>query len=49
VLRGKNKAIYTPSMDTGDFVVIVNAEKIVLTGNKRTRRCTITTAVIRAA
>ncbi|MBF8273489.1 MAG: LSU ribosomal protein L13P [Magnetococcales bacterium] len=34
-LRGKHKAIYTPSMDTGDYVVIVNAEKIKLTGKKR--------------
>ena len=34
VLRGKNKAVYTPSVDTGDFVIVVNAEKIALTGNK---------------
>lgn len=34
VLRGKNKAIYTPSVDTGDFVVVVNAEKVALTGRK---------------
>ncbi|PKQ27470.1 MAG: 50S ribosomal protein L13 [Candidatus Anoxymicrobium japonicum] len=34
VLRGKDKARYTPSMDTGDFVIVVNAEKVVLTGNK---------------
>ncbi|MEO5329717.1 MAG: 50S ribosomal protein L13 [Magnetococcus sp. THC-1_WYH] len=34
-LRGKHKPIYTPSMDTGDYVVIVNAGKIKLTGNKR--------------
>jgi len=34
VLRGKHKAMYTPSMDTGDFVVVVNADKIVVTGNK---------------
>ncbi|MSN25235.1 MAG: 50S ribosomal protein L13 [Geobacter sp.] len=34
VLRGKNKAIYTPSVDTGDFVIVVNAEKIALTGHK---------------
>ena len=33
-LRGKTKATYTPFLDVGDFVVIVNAEKIVLTGNK---------------
>ena len=38
MLRGKTKAMYTPSMDTGDFVVIVNAEKIVLTGNKETQK-----------
>jgi len=34
ILRGKNKAIYTPSVDTGDFVVVLNADKLKLTGNK---------------
>lgn len=34
VLRGKNKPTYTPSVDTGDFVVVINAAKIALTGNK---------------
>ena len=34
ILRGKNKAIYTPNTDTGDFVVIVNAKKVRFTGNK---------------
>lgn len=34
ILRGKNKPIFTPNVDTGDFVIIVNAEKIVLTGKK---------------
>jgi len=34
VLRGKNKAIFTPHADTGDFVVVINAEKIKLTGSK---------------
>ncbi|MCF7848200.1 MAG: 50S ribosomal protein L13 [Kiritimatiellales bacterium] len=34
VLRGKNKPTFTPHVDTGAFVVVVNAEKIVLTGNK---------------
>jgi large subunit ribosomal protein L13 len=34
VLRGKHKTIYTPSVDAGDFVVVVNAEKLRLTGNK---------------
>jgi large subunit ribosomal protein L13 len=33
-LRGKNKPQYTPHVDTGDFVVVVNAEKVVLTGKK---------------
>lgn len=34
ILRGKHKAIYTPHVDTGDFVIIVNAEKVRLTGKK---------------
>ena len=34
VLRGKNKPIFTPHVDTGDHVIVVNAEKIVLTGKK---------------
>ena len=34
VLRGRNKPIYTPHLDTGDFVVVINAEKIRVTGNK---------------
>ena len=34
LLRGKHKAIWTPHVDTGDFVVVVNAEKVVLTGSK---------------
>jgi large subunit ribosomal protein L13 len=35
VLRGKGKAAYTPHVDTGDFVIVVNAEKIHVTGKKR--------------
>ena len=35
-LRGKHKAIYTPHVDTGDFIVVVNAEKIIMTGKKAT-------------
>ena len=35
LLRGKHKPIYAPHVDTGDFVIIVNAEKVALTGNKR--------------
>ena len=34
VLRGKNKPIYTPHIDTGDYVIVVNAEKIRVTGKK---------------
>ncbi len=34
VLRGKNKPTYTPSMDTGDYVIVVNADKISVTGKK---------------
>jgi large subunit ribosomal protein L13 len=35
VLRGKHKPTYTPHVDTGDFIVVVNAERVRLTGNKR--------------
>jgi large subunit ribosomal protein L13 len=38
ILRGKHKAIFTPHVDTGDFVIIVNAEKVKLTGNKREQK-----------
>ena len=34
ILRGKNKPIYTPNVDTGDFVIVVNADKVILTGKK---------------
>ena len=34
VLRGKHKPVYTPHVDTGDFVIVVNAAKVKLTGNK---------------
>lgn len=34
-LRGKHKAVYTPHVDTGDYIVVVNAEKVHVTGNKR--------------
>ena len=36
VLRGKNKPVYTPHVDTGDFVIIINASKITVSGNKET-------------
>jgi large subunit ribosomal protein L13 len=38
VLRGKHRADFTPHVDTGDFVVVVNAEKVVLTGRKREQK-----------
>ena len=34
VLRGKNKAIFTPHIDTGDYVIVVNADKVKVTGKK---------------
>ena len=34
VLRGKNKAIFTPHIDTGDYVIVINADKITVTGKK---------------
>src|SRR5664279_6182552 len=37
-LRGKRKPTYTPHVDTGDFVIVVNAEKIAVTGNKRAEK-----------
>lgn len=38
VLRGKNKPTFTPYLDTGDFVVVVNAEQVVMTGNKESQK-----------
>ncbi|MDA1044625.1 MAG: 50S ribosomal protein L13 [Verrucomicrobia bacterium] len=38
VLRGKNKPTFTPHVDTGDFVVVVNAEKVTLTGKKEEQK-----------
>ncbi len=34
ILRGKNKTIFTPNVDCGDYVIVINADKVVLTGNK---------------
>ena len=36
ILRGKNKPVYTPHMDAGDFVVVINAEQVMVTGKKET-------------
>ena len=38
VLRGKDKPVYTPHLDAGDFVIVINAEKIVLSGKKETNK-----------
>jgi large subunit ribosomal protein L13 len=38
ILQGKNKPTYTPHVDTGDFVVVINADKVALTGSKLTKK-----------
>ena len=38
VIRGKNKAIFTPNMDTGDFVIVVNADKVRVTGKRQSMK-----------
>ncbi len=38
LLRGKHKAIFAPHVDTGDFVIIINAEKVAISGNKRNNK-----------
>jgi len=38
ILRGKHKPIYTPHVDTGDFIIVINAEKVVLTGKKLSQK-----------
>ncbi|HQP12891.1 MAG TPA: 50S ribosomal protein L13, partial [Candidatus Omnitrophota bacterium] len=38
LLRGKHKTIFTPHLDTGDFVVIINADKVKFTGKKATQK-----------
>jgi large subunit ribosomal protein L13 len=38
ILRGKNKPTYTPHLDTGDFVIVINAEQIEVTGRKRSQK-----------
>ena len=39
ILRGKHKPTFTPHVDTGDFVIVINADKIVLTGKKLDQKC----------
>lgn len=38
VIRGKNKALFTPNMDAGDFVVVINADKIRMTGKRESQK-----------
>ncbi len=38
ILRGRNKPVYTPHLDAGDFVIVINAEKVLLTGKKETNK-----------
>ncbi|MDO8310116.1 MAG: 50S ribosomal protein L13 [Actinomycetota bacterium] len=38
LLRGKHKPIFAPHVDTGDFVIVINADKVVLTGNKKQQK-----------
>ena len=38
ILRGKDKPVYTPHLDAGDFVVVINAEKVLVTGKKETNK-----------
>lgn len=38
ILRGKNKAYYTPHVDTGDYIIVINAEKAVLSGDKMNQK-----------
>ena len=42
ILRGKNKPVYTPHLDAGDFVVVINAEKVRVTGKKETNKTYMT-------
>ena len=35
ILRGKNKAYYTPHVDTGDYIIVIHADKVAFTGNKK--------------
>ena len=47
VLRGKNKPTFTPHVDTGDFVIVINADKVKLTGKKlQTKFTTVTQCIL---
>ena len=49
LLRGKHKPTFAPHVDTGDFVIIVNAEKVALTGSKASQKKVTATPATRAA
>lgn len=49
VLRGKHKPTFTPNVDCGDYVIVVNADQIVMTGNKLDTENTTTIPVMQAA
>ena len=42
ILRGKNKPVFTPHLDAGDFVIVINAEKVIVTGKKETAKTYMT-------
>ena len=44
-LRGKHKAEYTPHVDTGDYIIVINAEKVTVTGTNSKIKCTMHTLV----
>ena len=46
ILRGKNKPTFTPNVDTGDFVIIVNTDKVVLTGDKLNKKIFVETNIL---
>jgi large subunit ribosomal protein L13 len=48
MLRGKHRTFFAPHVDTGDYIIIVNADKVVVTANKAARTSTTTTPVIPA-
>jgi ribosomal protein L13 len=49
LLRGKHKPTYSPNLDGGDFVIVINAEKVAISGNKRTTTRASRVASVRAA
>ena len=48
ILRGKNKPTFTPNVDTGDYVIVINADKIKVTGRRWIRRSTTATLIMQA-